>query len=40
MIGTGDDPPFSVAAYQGALEYSKKALAQYRHMNLTSYGGG
>jgi len=40
MIGTGDDPPSSAAAYQGALEYSKKALAQYQHMNLTNSGGG
>lgn len=40
MIGTGANPPSSAQAYQGALEYSRKAAIAYQSKNLTSGGGG
>jgi hypothetical protein len=40
MIGTGDDPPSSAIAREGALEYSQKAQALYQQMNRTGAGGG
>jgi len=40
IIGTGANPPFSAAAYQGALRYSKAALVQYAQMNLNGSTGG
>jgi hypothetical protein len=40
IIGTGANPPSSAKASQGAFEFSKKSQLQYKHMNMTSSGGG
>jgi len=40
MIGTGANPPSSLKASKGALEFSKKLQLQHQYMNMTNSGGG
>jgi hypothetical protein len=37
MIGTGANPPFSAKAFEGAIDYGKKLMADPTYLNATVF---